>query len=208
MTDPVEPAAHLPLPQARVTNYGTWPGRPAGRRGPRGGPRRSAQPHLPGRRPEAGVTHGSYVHHFGSRDALTEEAVSHAIHSSLNSSALEIGTGKPADFAAARCDMVDSGPELQAFQHELPPEARRRPELLPHSCAACTRSTSGPARAGADPHPGPWPVSRGMLAARVRRAGGPRSCTSWPSVSARSPKRHSPSSGVSLERLSEDPDTD
>ncbi|MFI5659980.1 TetR/AcrR family transcriptional regulator [Streptomyces sp. NPDC051684] len=81
---------------------------------------------------EAGVTHGLVVHHFGSRDALIEEAVNHAIHSSLGSSALGDGTGRPADFSSGLVDMVESGPELQAFQYELLLEARRRPELLPH----------------------------------------------------------------------------
>jgi AcrR family transcriptional regulator len=81
---------------------------------------------------EAGVTHGLVVHHFGSRDALIQEAVTHAIRSSLNSSALDVGTGKPADFAAGLADMVEAGPELQAFQYELLLEARRTPELLPH----------------------------------------------------------------------------
>ncbi|MFE4974881.1 TetR/AcrR family transcriptional regulator [Kitasatospora sp. NPDC056651] len=81
---------------------------------------------------EAGVTHGLVVHHFGSRDALIEEAVAHAVHSSLSASALGAGTGSPADFSAGLADMVDSGPELQVFQYELLLEARRRPELLPH----------------------------------------------------------------------------
>jgi TetR/AcrR family transcriptional regulator, regulator of biofilm formation and stress response len=81
---------------------------------------------------EAGVTHGLVVHHFGSRDALIEEALAHAVRSSLSSSTLEPGTGKVADFSAGLADMVESGPELQAFQYELLLEARRRAELLPH----------------------------------------------------------------------------
>lgn len=81
---------------------------------------------------EAGVTHGLVVHHFGSRDALIEEALAHAVRSSLNSSALEPGTGRVADFSAGLSDMVESGPDLQAFQYELLLEARRRPELMPH----------------------------------------------------------------------------
>ncbi|MFI6875175.1 TetR/AcrR family transcriptional regulator [Streptomyces sp. NPDC050400] len=130
MTDPVEPAGDR-RSRKRVTNYGT--GRvalldAAVRVVARGGLRSLTYRAVA---QEAGVTHGLVVHHFGSRDALIEEAVSHAIHSSLNSSALEIGTGKPADFAAGLGDMVDSGPELQAFQYELLLEARRRPELLP-----------------------------------------------------------------------------
>ncbi|MFF7639635.1 TetR family transcriptional regulator [Streptomyces canus] len=81
---------------------------------------------------EAGTTHGLVVHHFGSRDALIEEAVAHAIRTSLNTSALEPGTGKVADFSVGVSEMVAADPDIQAFQYELLLEARRRPELLPH----------------------------------------------------------------------------
>ncbi len=80
---------------------------------------------------EAGTTHGLVVHHFGSRDALIEEALAHAIRTSLNTSALEPGTGKVADFSVGVSDMVIADPDIQAFQYELLLEARRRPELLP-----------------------------------------------------------------------------
>ncbi|MDK0524268.1 TetR family transcriptional regulator [Streptomyces sp. ML-6] len=131
MTDPVEPAGER-SPRKRVTNYGT--GRvalldAAVRVVARGGLRKLTYRAVA---QEAGVTHGLVVHHFGSRDALIEQAVTHAIRSSLHSSALDGGTGRPADFAAGLPDMVDSGPELQAFQYELLLEARRRPELLSH----------------------------------------------------------------------------
>ncbi|MGW3497420.1 TetR/AcrR family transcriptional regulator [Streptomyces sp. NPDC001020] len=81
---------------------------------------------------EAGVTHGLVVHHFGSRDALIEEALTHTIRTSLSTSALEPGTGKVADFSAGLAEMVTADPGTQAFQYELLLEARRRPELLPH----------------------------------------------------------------------------
>ncbi|MFE5887444.1 TetR/AcrR family transcriptional regulator [Streptomyces sp. NPDC056462] len=80
---------------------------------------------------EAGTTHGLVVHHFGSRDALIEEALAHAIRTSLSTSALEPGTGKVADFSVGVSDMVTADPDIQAFQYELLLEARRRPELLP-----------------------------------------------------------------------------
>ncbi|MGW1749611.1 TetR/AcrR family transcriptional regulator [Streptomyces sp. NPDC002092] len=80
---------------------------------------------------EAGVTHGLVVHHFGSRDALIEEALAHTIRTSLSTSALEPGTGKVADFSTGLSDMVTADPGIQAFQYELLLEARRRPELLP-----------------------------------------------------------------------------
>ncbi|MGW0821058.1 TetR/AcrR family transcriptional regulator [Streptomyces sp. NPDC002845] len=80
---------------------------------------------------EAGVTHGLVVHHFGSRDALIEEALAHTIRTSLSTSALEPGTGEVADFSVGLSDMVTEDPGTQAFQYELLLEARRRPELLP-----------------------------------------------------------------------------
>ncbi|WP_149826629.1 TetR/AcrR family transcriptional regulator [Streptomyces tailanensis] len=80
---------------------------------------------------EAGVTHGLVVHHFGSRDALIEETLAHTIRTSLNTSALEPGTGKVADFSSRLSEMVTADPDTQAFQYELLLESRRRPELLP-----------------------------------------------------------------------------
>ncbi|MET8766764.1 TetR family transcriptional regulator [Streptomyces sp. NPDC004658] len=131
MTDSVEPAGGR-RSRKRVNHYGT--GRAAlldaaVRVVARGGLRKLTYRAVA---EEAGVTHGLVVHHFGSRDALIEEAVTHAVRTSLTSSTLDIGTGDPADFAGGLTEMVDSGPELQAFQYELLLEARRRPELLPH----------------------------------------------------------------------------
>ncbi|MFM9693113.1 TetR/AcrR family transcriptional regulator [Streptomyces europaeiscabiei] len=80
---------------------------------------------------EAGVTHGLVVHHFGSRDALIEEALAHTIRTSLDTSDLEPGTGKVADFSTGLSGMVTADPDTQAFQYELLLESRRRPELLP-----------------------------------------------------------------------------
>ncbi|MET9129166.1 TetR/AcrR family transcriptional regulator [Streptomyces antibioticus] len=79
---------------------------------------------------EAGVTHGLVVHHFGSRDALIEESLAYAVRTSLSSSLLESGTGRPEDFVAGLTDMVEGDPDGQAYQYELLLEARRRPELL------------------------------------------------------------------------------
>lgn len=71
------------------------------------------------------------MHHFGSRDALIEEALAHTIRTSLNTSSLEPGTGKVADFSTGLSEMVTADPDTQAFQYELLLESRRRPELLP-----------------------------------------------------------------------------
>ncbi|CAL9624422.1 HTH-type transcriptional regulator BetI [Streptomyces sp. enrichment culture] len=80
---------------------------------------------------EAGVTHGLVVHHFGSRDALIEAALTRAVRTSASTSVLEPGSGDVADFASGLADMVTREPAVQAFQYELMLESRRRPELLP-----------------------------------------------------------------------------
>ncbi|MGW2518973.1 TetR/AcrR family transcriptional regulator [Streptomyces sp. NPDC001617] len=80
---------------------------------------------------EAGVTHGLVVHHFGSRDALIEESLAYAVRTSLSSSLLEPGTGRPEDYVSGLPAMVEDDADGQAYQYELLLEARRRPELLP-----------------------------------------------------------------------------
>ncbi|MEV5551334.1 TetR family transcriptional regulator [Streptomyces sp. NPDC052309] len=131
MSDSAEPVGDQ-RPRKRVRNYGT--GRVALLEAAvhvvaRGGLRKLTYRAVA---EQAGVTHGLVVHHFGSRDALIEETVTHAIRTSLSASTLGLGTGKPADFATGLVAMVESGPDLQAFQYELLLEARRRPELLAH----------------------------------------------------------------------------
>ena len=81
---------------------------------------------------EAGVTHGLVRHHFGSRDALLEAAVSHAVERSLATTSLEPGTGDVEDFAHGLGEEIGPQVERQAFQFEVLLEARRSPELLPH----------------------------------------------------------------------------
>ncbi|MEU3962753.1 TetR family transcriptional regulator [Streptomyces buecherae] len=130
MSDPARPADECGS-RKRVTNYGT--GRTAlldaaVRVVARGGLRKLTYRAVA---EEAGVTHGLVAHHFGSRDALIEESVNHAIRSSLRVNALNTGTGTARDFAADLGAMVASGPDVQAFQYELLLEARRRPELMP-----------------------------------------------------------------------------
>ncbi|MFF7952194.1 TetR/AcrR family transcriptional regulator [Streptomyces griseorubiginosus] len=107
---------------------------------------------------EAGVTHGLVVHHFGSRDALIEETLAHTIRTSMDTSALEPGTGEVADFSSGVSEMVTADPDKQAFQYELLLESRRRPELLPQLRAlydeyfdATHRELNRMLPAGADP---------------------------------------------------------
>lgn len=158
MTEPVEPAPRR-RPRKRVS-YG------AGREAlldaavrvvARGGLRRLTYRAVA---EEAGVTHGLVVHHFGSRDALIEEACTHVIRSSLATSALEPGTGRTEDFSTGLTEMVDSGPDLQAFQYELLLESRRRPELLPHLRALYDEYFEAARRELCQMLPGP--VDRGL----------------------------------------------
>lgn len=78
---------------------------------------------------EAGVTHGLVAHHFGSIDALLEDALRYSLERSVDTSLLEPGTGDLSDFAARLAEIVEADPDLQAFQFELALESRRRPEL-------------------------------------------------------------------------------
>jgi AcrR family transcriptional regulator len=80
---------------------------------------------------EAGVTHGLVAHHFGSRDALLEEAMRYSLQTSVDVSSLESGTGRIDRFADDLASFVAAEPDLQAFQFELILESRRRPELRP-----------------------------------------------------------------------------
>jgi AcrR family transcriptional regulator len=78
---------------------------------------------------EAGVTHGLVTRHFGSRAAMIEEALDHAVEHSIAVSSLESGTGQIDDLAHDLLDMAEHDVDGQAFQFELILEARRRPEL-------------------------------------------------------------------------------
>jgi AcrR family transcriptional regulator len=78
---------------------------------------------------EAGVTHGLVAHHFGSRDAMIEQALAYSAEESIGLSSLEPGTGQLEDFARDLAQMTAHDPDLEAFQYELILEARRRPGL-------------------------------------------------------------------------------
>ncbi|MDH6546092.1 AcrR family transcriptional regulator [Streptomyces sp. SAI-208] len=81
---------------------------------------------------EAGVTHGLVAHHFGSRDALLEEALRWCVMRSIETSSLVPASGRLEDFAATLADFVAADPDLQVFQYELKLESGRRPELRHH----------------------------------------------------------------------------
>jgi AcrR family transcriptional regulator len=78
---------------------------------------------------EAGVAHGLVRHHFGSRDTLIKEALHYSVTQSIDTTALESGSGNLGDLARNLAKAVSDDPDIQAFQYELILEARRRPEL-------------------------------------------------------------------------------
>jgi len=80
---------------------------------------------------EAGVTHGLVAHHFGSRDALLEEALELALERSLDTAPMNPDSGQLEDLGTSLAALVDVDPDLQAFQYELMLESRRRPEIRP-----------------------------------------------------------------------------
>ena len=81
---------------------------------------------------EAGVTHGLVAHHFGSRDALLEEALLYSLRLSVATSSLIPGTSRIDDLAQTLPETIEADPDLQAFQFECVLESRRRPELRPY----------------------------------------------------------------------------
>ena len=78
---------------------------------------------------EAGVAHGLVRHHFGSRDTLIKDALHYSVTQSIDTTALESGSGDLGDLARNLAAAVSDDPDIQAFQYELILEARRRPEL-------------------------------------------------------------------------------
>ena len=80
---------------------------------------------------EAGVTHGLVAHHFGSRDALIEQALEFALDRSLDTAPMNLQSGDLHDLGRELAALVRLHPDLQAFQYELMLESRRRPEIQP-----------------------------------------------------------------------------
>jgi AcrR family transcriptional regulator len=81
---------------------------------------------------EAGVNNALVAHHFGSMDALLEEALQLSLQRSLGFTTTAPGTGDLDELFGGIVDMVAEHPDDQAFQYELTLEARRRPELAEH----------------------------------------------------------------------------
>jgi AcrR family transcriptional regulator len=79
---------------------------------------------------EAGVTYGLVHHHFGSRDALVQESLKHAVRESLSVSFLHERIESIDQFGHRLAEAVEALPDHQVIEYELGLEARRRPEML------------------------------------------------------------------------------
>ncbi|MFC9557516.1 TetR/AcrR family transcriptional regulator [Rhodococcus sp. NPDC056960] len=83
---------------------------------------------------EAGLTHGMVSHHFGSRDALIEAALKHALEVTADVLYSEITEGDSVEtFLDRLTDIVARDPDMQVFQYELMFESRRNPALAPQA---------------------------------------------------------------------------
>jgi AcrR family transcriptional regulator len=80
---------------------------------------------------EAGVTHGLVRHHFGSRAALLEATLEHAVSITVDAINFESNSDDPGDIAHDLSATIESTVELCAFQFEIMLESRRQPSMLP-----------------------------------------------------------------------------
>ncbi|UGS33840.1 TetR/AcrR family transcriptional regulator [Capillimicrobium parvum] len=78
---------------------------------------------------EAGVTHGLVRHHFGTLEAMIEEALAWAAAEAVIGSGLRAEGGDLAALASDLAVLIDEDPEHAAFQLEVILEARHREGL-------------------------------------------------------------------------------
>ncbi|OFV78629.1 TetR/AcrR family transcriptional regulator [Rhodococcus erythropolis] len=81
---------------------------------------------------EAGVGHTLVAHHFGSINALVEEALQRSFARSVATISTRPGSGDLHALFAGLSTFADVDEVDQAFQFELMLESRRRPGLRPH----------------------------------------------------------------------------
>jgi AcrR family transcriptional regulator len=79
---------------------------------------------------EAGATHGLASYHFGTREAMIQEALRWAVRHSIESSRLASSVAEISELAADVPRMIDESPEDAVFQFELLLRALRTPALL------------------------------------------------------------------------------
>ncbi|HYC81504.1 MAG TPA: TetR family transcriptional regulator [Solirubrobacterales bacterium] len=78
---------------------------------------------------EAGVTYGLISYHFGSREALIEEAARLAVDEAIAKSQLMPESGRVEDFASGLPRLLREDRDAQAFQYDLVSEALRNEKL-------------------------------------------------------------------------------
>jgi AcrR family transcriptional regulator len=78
---------------------------------------------------EAGVTHGLVRHHFGTLDAMIEEALAWAADEAVIGSGLRVEDDRLESLAANLAEMIEDDPEHAAFQFEVILESRQREGL-------------------------------------------------------------------------------
>lgn len=81
---------------------------------------------------EAGVAHGLVAHHFGTRDALLEEALQFSLETGVASLSSAPGSGDVDALFVGVTAWFEQDTDNTVFQYELILESRRRPELRPH----------------------------------------------------------------------------
>ena len=88
---------------------------------------------------EAGVTYGLISYHFGTREALIEEAAKLAAEEAITGSILVPESGEIDDFASGLTTLLREDPSGQAFQFDLVTEAMRNKKLHPSVVTLYTR---------------------------------------------------------------------
>lgn len=81
---------------------------------------------------EAGVAHGLVAHHFGTRDALLEEALQFSLERGVASLSSAPGSGDVDALFVGVTAWFEQDTDDAVFQYELALESRRRPELRPY----------------------------------------------------------------------------
>lgn len=80
---------------------------------------------------EAGVTYGLISYHFGTREALIEDAAKLAVDEAIIGSILVPESGEIEDFASGLTTLLREDPAGQAFQFDLVTESMRNKKLHP-----------------------------------------------------------------------------
>jgi AcrR family transcriptional regulator len=80
---------------------------------------------------EAGVTYGLISYHFGTREALIEDAAKLAVEEAIVGSTLVPESGKLDDFAGGLPRLIRENAAAQAFQFDLVTESMRNEKLHP-----------------------------------------------------------------------------